>query len=47
MPSVSPDGDFIVFVQIANGRRRLVVRRFDGKDERVLLSSGWCEFPVW
>jgi len=47
MPSVSPDGDFIVFVQVANGRRRLAVRRFDGKDERVLISSGWCEFPVW
>jgi Tol biopolymer transport system component len=47
MPSVSPDGDFIAFVQTANGRRRLVVRRFDGKDERVLISSGWVEFPVW
>lgn len=47
MPSVSPDGEFIVFVQRANGRRRLVVRRFDGKEERVLLSSGWSEFPVW
>jgi Tol biopolymer transport system component len=47
MPSVSPDGDFIVFVQGANGRRRLAVRRFDGKDERVLISSGWCEVPVW
>mgnify|MGYP001815608244 CR=1 FL=1 len=47
MPAVSPDGEFIVFVQSASGRRRLVVRRFDGKDERVVLSSGWSEFPVW
>jgi hypothetical protein len=47
MPAVSPDGEFIVFVQAASGRRRLVVRRFDGKDERVVLSSGWSEFPVW
>jgi Tol biopolymer transport system component len=47
MPSVSPDGEFIVFVQFSGGRRRLVARRYDGKDERVLLPSGWSEFPVW
>jgi Tol biopolymer transport system component len=47
MPSVSPDGNFIAFVQSRSGRRRLAVRRFDGKDERILVSSGWCEFPVW
>ncbi len=47
MPTVSPDGKFVAFVQTSNGRRRLVVRRYDGKDERVLVSSGWCEFPVW
>jgi len=47
MPTVSPDGEYIAFVQTSNGRRRLVVRRYDGKDERVLVSSGWCEFPVW
>lgn len=47
MPSVSPDGEFVAFVQFSNGRRRLTVRRYDGKDERVLVSSGWCEFPVW
>ena len=47
MPTVSPDGQFIAFVQTGYGRRRLTVRRFDGKDERVLLTSGWTEFPVW
>ena len=47
MPTVSPDGEFIAFVQTSNGRRRLAVRRYDGKDERVLVSSGWSEFPVW
>lgn len=47
MPAISPDGEFIAFVQSAYGRRRLVVRRFDGKDERVLVSDGWAEYPVW
>jgi Tol biopolymer transport system component len=47
MPAVSPNGEFIAFIQIAGGRRRLAVRRFDGKEERVLLAEGWSEFPVW
>ncbi len=47
MPAVSPDGHFVAFVQSRSGRRRLAVRRYDGKDERVLVSSGWSEFPVW
>jgi len=47
MPTVSPDGRFIAFVQTGYGRRRVTVRRFDGKDERVLITSGWTEFPVW
>jgi hypothetical protein len=47
MPSVSPDGRFVAFVQFDLGRRRLAVRRFDGSDERVLVSKGWSEFPVW
>jgi Tol biopolymer transport system component len=47
MPTVSPDGQFVAFVKFQYGRRRLVVRRFNGKDERILLPSGWTEFPVW
>ena len=47
MPAVSPDGEFVAFSNSVHGRRRLTVRRFDGKDERVLLESGWSEFPVW
>jgi len=47
MPSVSPDGEFVVFVQMNDGRRILTVRRLDGKGERRLVSDGWSEFPVW
>lgn len=47
MPAVSPDGAFVAFVQTGLGRRRLAVRSFDGKDERVLIPTGWSEFPVW
>ena len=47
MPTVSPDGEFIAFIRVEDGKRRLAVRSFDGKTERVLLSDGWSEFPVW
>jgi Tol biopolymer transport system component len=47
MPAVSPDGQHIAFIQEASGRRRLAVRRFDGSAERVLVSEGWSESPVW
>ena len=47
MPTVSPDGEFIAFIRVDDGKRRLAVRSFDGKTERVLLSDGWSEFPVW
>ena len=47
MPTVSPDGEFIAFIRFDNGKRRLAVRRFDGQAERVLLTDGWSEFPVW
>ncbi|MEE8164578.1 MAG: hypothetical protein V3T64_03330 [Myxococcota bacterium] len=47
MPTVSPDGAYVAFIQEVSGSRRLSVRGFDGKSERVLLTSGWAEFPVW
>ncbi len=47
MPAVSPDGEYVAYVQVVNGKRRLAVRRFDGQGNRVLLSKGWTEFPVW
>lgn len=47
MPTVSPDGEFIAFIRFENGKRRLAIRRFDGRAERVVLSDGWSEFPVW
>ena len=47
MPAVSPDGEYVAYIQVVNGKRRLAVRRFDGKGNRALLSTGWTEFPVW
>jgi Tol biopolymer transport system component len=47
MPSVSPDGDYVAFIEDKGSSRRLAVRRFDGKRGRVVLASGWSEFPVW
>lgn len=47
MPTVSPDGEFIAFIRVDDGKRRLAVRSFDGKTEKVLLNDGWSEFPVW
>ena len=47
MPAVSPDGEYIAFIRFEGDRRRLAVRSFDGKRERVLIRSGWAEFPVW
>jgi Tol biopolymer transport system component len=47
MPSVSPDGQYIVFVTMKNGFRKLSIRRFDGKSEAALVEDGWSEFPVW
>jgi Tol biopolymer transport system component len=47
MPTVSPDGEFVAFIQQVDGQRKLAVRSFDGKKQRVLLPKGWSEFPVW
>jgi Tol biopolymer transport system component len=47
MPTVSPEGTYVAFIMDGGDSRRLYVRRFDGKKERALLTSGWSEFPVW
>lgn len=47
MPSVSPDGEYVAFIEETERTRRLAVRRFDGKQARLLTASGWSEFPVW
>jgi Tol biopolymer transport system component len=47
-PSASPDGKLVAYVatQQASGSR-LLVRRFDGSGDRILLASGEGEHPVW
>jgi Tol biopolymer transport system component len=47
MPTVSPEGTYVAFILDGGNSRRLYVRRFDGKKDRALLTSGWSEFPVW
>jgi len=47
MPAVSPDGEFVAFIRETAGTRRLAIRSYDGKSTRVILRSGWSEFPVW
>ncbi len=47
-PSASPDGRLVAYVttEPAPGSR-LLVRRFDGSGDRILLASGEGEHPVW
>jgi Tol biopolymer transport system component len=47
MPSVSPDGRFIVYVGKSTGLERLFVRRMDGTGDRILLDVGAVFSPVW
>lgn len=47
MPSVSPDGGFVVYVRRATGLERLFVRRMDGTGDRILLDAGAVFAPVW
>ncbi len=47
MPSVSPDGQFVVYVGEATGLERLFVRRMDGSGDRNLLDAGAVFAPVW
>jgi len=47
-PSASPDGRLVAYVATEDApRSRLLVRRFDGSGDRILLSSGEGEYPVW
>jgi len=47
MPSVSPDGRFVVYVREETGHDRLFVRRMDGTGDRILLDAGAFFAPVW
>ena len=47
MPSVSPDGRFVVYVREETGQDRLFVRRMDGTGDRILLDAGAVFTPVW
>ena len=47
MPSVSPDGRFVVYVREETGQDRLFVRRMDGTGDRILLDAGAVFAPVW
>ena len=46
-PSASPDGKLVAYVASEESSRRVLVRRFDGSGDRLLLPSGDGEHPVW
>jgi Tol biopolymer transport system component len=46
-PSASPDGRLVAYVASEETSRRVLVRRFDGSGDRLLLASGDGEHPVW
>ncbi len=46
-PSVSPDGNFVVYVGESSGIERLFVRRIDGSGDRILMDVGAVFSPVW
>jgi dipeptidyl aminopeptidase/acylaminoacyl peptidase len=47
MPSISPDGRFVVYVGESTGLERLFVRRMDGTGDRILVDTGAVFSPVW
>ena len=47
MPSISPDGRFVVYVGESTGLERLFVRRMDGTGDRSLVDTGAVFSPVW
>ncbi len=47
MPSVSPDGRFVVYVGEVGGLAQLFVRRIDGSGNRILLDIGAAFAPAW
>lgn len=47
MPSVSPDGRFVVYVREVRGLEQLFVRRIDGSGSRILLDVGAAFAPAW
>jgi Tol biopolymer transport system component len=47
MPSVSPDGRFVVYVGEVGGLDQLFVRRIDGSGNRILLDIGAAFAPAW
>jgi Tol biopolymer transport system component len=46
-PSLSPDNRLVVYVADVDFRQRLYVRRVDGTGDRILLSGGDGDRPVW
>jgi Tol biopolymer transport system component len=46
-PTASPDGKLVAYVASEASSRRVLVRRFDGSGDRILLASGEGEYPVW
>jgi len=46
-PSASPDGKLVAYVASEESSRRVLVRRFDGTGDRLLLATGDGEHPVW
>jgi len=46
-PTASPDGKLVAYVASEASGSRVLVRRFDGSGDRILLASGEGEHPVW
>ena len=47
MPSVSPDGRFVVYIGETMGLEQLFVKRIDGSGNRILLDIGSAFAPTW